>query len=218
MWSAVSSTATTRRQVTNRGFEMATRSIKIVLSTVGKFHTFDLARELHAAHALTAIFTGYPRFKLRDEQLPPELIHTFSPLHAPYMAFRGRQMLGNRLLRLWEYADRVSLDRHVSKRMPDCDVFVGLSGSALKSGRAAHVRGAKYVCDRGSTHIRVQDRLLHEEHQQWEMPYDPIDPRIIELEEQEYAEADCITMPSQFTMRSFASAGLSPDKLRCVPY
>ena len=37
--------------------------MKVVLSTVGKFHAFDLARELHTHGALESIFTGYPRFK-----------------------------------------------------------------------------------------------------------------------------------------------------------
>jgi starch synthase len=102
--------------------------------------------------------------------------------------------------------------------MPECDVFVGLSGSALQSGKAAHARGAKYVCDRGSTHIRVQDQLLREEHANWSIPYEAIDPRVIDLEESEYAEADCITVPSTFAMRSFVAAGIAPEKLRRLPY
>lgn len=192
--------------------------MKIVVSTIGKFHTFDLARELHSHDALKAVFTGYPRFKLQNEQLPSELIVTFPWVHTPYMAFRRRRMLGIRINRLWEYLDRISLDHYVSTHMPDCDVFVGLSSSALRSGKVAHARGAKYVCDRGSTHIRVQDQLQREEHDNWGIPYDAIDPRVIELEENEYAEADCITVPSKFAMRSFVAAGVAPQKLRRLPY
>jgi hypothetical protein len=44
--------------------------MKVAVSTIGKFHTFDLARELRRQDALAAIFTGYPRFKLKHEQLP----------------------------------------------------------------------------------------------------------------------------------------------------
>jgi glycosyltransferase involved in cell wall biosynthesis len=191
----------------------------IVVSTIGKFHNFDLARELHSHNALKAIFTGYPRFKLRHEALPSELMHTYPWVHTPYMALgRGRGLLGYRLLQQWEYADRILLDHHVSKHMPECDVFVGLSGSALQSGKVAHARGAKYVCDRGSTHIRIQDQLLREEHERWGIPYAAIDPRIVDREESEYAEADCITIPSTFALRSFVMAGVAPDKLRRLPY
>jgi starch synthase len=192
--------------------------MRVVVSTIGKFHTFDLARELLHQNVLAAVFTGYPRFKLRDEQLPADLIATYPWIHAPYMAFRQRRRLGSRLNRLWEYIDRVSLDRYVSRHMPDCDVFVGLSGSALRSGRTAHARGARYVCDRGSTHIRVQDQLQRQEHQRWDMPYEGIDPRVIEREESEYAQADCITVPSTFALRSFVAAGVPPEKLRRLPY
>jgi glycosyltransferase involved in cell wall biosynthesis len=192
--------------------------MRVALSTIGKFHTFDLARELHAHGALRAVYTGYPRFKLRSERLPPELIHTFPWVHAPLMGFHYARFLGTRFNRLLSYVDRISLDRYVSSQVPECDVFVGLSGSALRSGTRAQARGAKYVCDRGSSHIRVQDRLLREEHDLWGLRYDGIDPRVMELEENEYAAADCITVPSKFSLRSFQESGVPPSKLRRLPY
>jgi starch synthase len=198
---------------------MASIPPKIVVSTIGKFHSFDLARELHSHDALKAIFTGYPRFKLQHEELPSELIHTYSWVHTPYMAFRqGWGIVGDRLLRQMEYVDKILLDHHVSRHLPECDVFVGLSGSALQSGKVAHARGAKYACDRGSTHIRIQDQLLREEHEKWGIPFGGIDPRVIDLEESEYAEADCITVPSTFALRSFVTAGVALEKLRRLPY
>src|ERR1035441_1271472 len=150
--------------------------MKFVLSTIGKFHTFDLARELHNRGALQAVFTAYPRFKLRHERLPPEVIHTFPWVHTPYMGFAYRGLLGYRINWLWEYLDKITLDHFVSRRMPACDVFVGLSGSALRSGETAHARGAKYVCDRGSSHIRTQDQLLRDEYARWDLKFVGIDP------------------------------------------
>ncbi len=192
--------------------------MKIVLSTIGKFHTFDLARQLHSHGALGAVFTAYPRFKLRGEDLPAELIHTFPWVRAPLLALRYRRYLGYRINRAWEYVDRTCLDRYVRNNLPPCEVFVGLSGSALRSGRAARARGAKYVCDRGSSHIRVQDRQLREEHDRWGLEFDGIDPRVIDLEEREYAESDCITVPSSFALRSFVDSGVASNKLRRLPY
>jgi starch synthase len=192
--------------------------MRVTLSTIGKFHTFDLARELQARGALTAVFSAYPAFKLRHEQLPNSSIHTFGWVHAPYMGFRHRRLLGTRINRAWEYLDKVSFDRFVSAHMPPCDVFVGLSGSALRSGKNAQARGAKYVCDRGSSHIRVQDQLLREEHDRWDVKFSGVDPRVIELEEAEYAAADCITVPSAFCVRSFVNQGVAPKKLECLPY
>lgn len=192
--------------------------MRVVLSTLGRFHTFDLARELHAQGHLKALFTGYPRVKLRREALPRHLVRTFPWLHVPYMALRWRSRLGVRANRLWELADRAALDRYVSRHLPPCDVFVGLSGSALHTGRVARSIGARYVCDRGSTHIRTQDALLREEHEIWGEPYAGIDPRIIEREEQEYEASDCITVPSEFTRRSFVERGIPDAKVRRLPY
>lgn len=192
--------------------------MRIALSTMGTFHAFDLARELHATQSLVAIFTGYPRFKLKTRQLPPQLIRTFPWVHTPYMAFKRKDALGVRVVRAWEQLDRTSFDRHVVRHMPDCDVFVGMSGSALHSGQAAKRRGARYVCDRGSSHIRVQDHLLREEADRWGLAFDGIDPRVIEREEAEYSDSDCITVPSTFSLESFVQRGVARQKMRLLPY
>ena len=177
--------------------------VKVVISAIGKFHCFDLARQLHERGTLRAIFSGYPRFKLRREGLPSTLVHTYPWLHAPYMGLPRLDLLGCGVVQAWEHLDRTTLDAWVARNLPPCDIFVGLSGSALRSGRLARTRGGRYICDRGSSHIRVQDQLLREEHERWSVPYEGIDPRVIEREEAEYAEADRITVPSTFALRSF---------------
>ena len=193
-------------------------AIKVALSTIGKFHTFDLARELHKHGALAGIYTGYPRFKLAQENLPQELIHTFPWIHGSYMAFPWKHRLPKVALRAWERLNALSFDQWASRTLPACDVYVGLSGSTLLTGRKAQQRGARYVCDRGSAHIRVQDRLLREEHALWDQPYEGIDARAIAQEESEYAQADCITVPSRFVLRSFLEQGIPESKMRLLSY
>lgn len=192
--------------------------MKIALSTIGKFHTFDLARELHARVALAGVFTGYPRFKLRNEGLPQKLIHTFPWINSSYMAFPWKHRLSATAIQQWHNFNALTFGAWVAGKMPECDLYVGLSGSTLPGGKVAHQRGARYICDRGSAHIRVQDQLLREEHKLWGVPYAGIDPRAVAREEAEYAEADCITVPSSFAMRSFLSQGVPFSKLRLLPY
>ena len=192
--------------------------MKVALSTVGKFHTFDLARELHARNVLAGIYSGYPQFKLRHEGLPKQLVHTFPWVHGSYMAFPWKHHLSTSALQAWENFNARTFGRWLESRIEDCDVYVGLSGSTLRAGRKTQARGGKYVCDRGSAHIRVQDQLLREEHAMWGMPYAGIDPRNIEREEAEYAQADCITVPSNFVMQSFIRQGIPASKLRLLPY
>jgi glycosyltransferase involved in cell wall biosynthesis len=190
-------------------------SIKVILSTIGKFHTFDLARQMYRRGALGAIFSGYPRFKLKQEGLPKQSVQTFPYLHAPYMRFAPRSTAA-RLL--WEWQDKIWFDRYVANHIPQCDVFSGLSGSALHSGIAAQIKGAKYVCDRGSSHIRFQDEILREEYDRQGIPYTPVDPRVVYREEAEYEAADAITVPSTFALDTFVKAGVNRRKMRLVPY
>jgi alpha-maltose-1-phosphate synthase len=189
--------------------------MRVVLSTIGKFHSFDLARQINKRGALTAIFSGYPWFKLKKENLPKSSVRTFPYLHAPYMRFAPRSVSARFL---WEWQDKLWFDRYVARRLPECDVFCGLSGSALFSGRVAKTRGAKYVCDRGSSHIREQDHILREEYERQGVRFSGIDPRVIEREEAEYERADVITVPSTFALNTFIEAGLSPQKMRVAAY
>jgi len=193
---------------------LPSQSPLVALSTPGTFHTFDMARELEKAGMLAGIHTGYPRFKLRTVDLPINKVRTFPWLKGPYMA----GWVPARLRREWEFWDRISFDTFVSVTMPDCDIFCGLSGSVLRSGQVAHNRGAYFVCDRGSSHIRFQDQILREEHDLWGIPFPGVDKRTIADEEAEYELADCILVPSNFAYRSFVEMGVAAKKLCLTPY
>jgi len=192
--------------------------MRVVISATSKFHSFDLAREMHARDALAGIFTGYPRFKLRSEALPGNLIHTFPFVHATYMALSKIGLTKATAWNSWEYLDFVTFDAHVASRLPPCDVFVGQSGSSLLTGRAARNRGIRYICDRGPVHIRAQDELLREEHQRWGIPFSGIDPRVIAREEAEYSESDRITVASTFSLKTFLARGVPAGKIRKLAY
>ena len=192
--------------------------MKAVVTTLGKFHSFDLARQLHARGALRAIYSGYPRFKLKSEGLPPALIRSFPFVHTPYMAAGWRERFGTRFLWQWEYWDRAALDRYAASTLPDAELFVGLSGCGLATGRAARRRGMRYVCDRGSTHIRHQDEVVRAEHARWGLPFRGIDPRIVEREEVEYEVADAITVPSHAVRATFLARGVAAAKVKVLSY
>jgi len=197
--------------------------MKVALSTIGKFHTFDLARELLKREMLAGVFSAYPNSKLRNEGIPPELLTTFPWLHAPYMALSSKDLLPEIAMQPWEYIDRITFDRYVARRLEACDVFVGLSGSALATGASAKAAGIKYVCDRGSSHIQTQSELIRSEHKDWNIDFDGIDHaevdvKIVRREIAEYNLADAITVPSTFSKNSFIAQGMPPEKVHILPY
>jgi glycosyltransferase involved in cell wall biosynthesis len=192
--------------------------MKIAISGLGRFHLWDVAKELLKTDQLAQLFTGYPRFKLRHEQLPPWAVSTYPLLHVPYMALKGTGMKLGRIETELAIASARAFDGFVARRLPECDVFMGLSGSALRSGIRARSNKTLYVCDRGSSHIRTQNRLLQEEFRRHGRVFTGIDPRIVRQEELEYAEADLITVPSSFAKQSFLEHGISSEKIEVVPY
>lgn len=192
--------------------------MRVALSTPGKFHTFDLARELHARGALAAVFSAYPRFKLRHEGLPATSIKTFPWLMTPYMARPWGRWISRRYMQEWENLIAITFGQWLPRQLPECDIYVGLSGSSLLAGQTQKRRGGHYVCDRGSSHIREQDQILRDEHREWGLPFIGVDPRAIAREEAEYANSDCVTVPSRFAYRSFLNQGFPPSRVRLLPY
>lgn len=192
--------------------------MRVVHACHGKFHHQELARQLHARGILERFFTGYPRWKLKREDLPQQKISTFPWVETPYMALLKMRLMGGRLHRQMHRLLVTSFDRYTASRIPDCDVFIGLSGSGLNAGRTVQTRGGLYVCDRASSHIVAQDRLLREEYERHGQTFAGIDPWVIEREQAEYDQADLVTVPSEFVRQTFLKQSVPSSKIVKVPY
>jgi len=195
--------------------------IRVVQSCIGRFHHFHLARELHRRGALACIFTGYPWFRLAGEGLPREKVRTFPWLRGFRMGCGRVGLTSPSFIRELEQWSLSAHDRFTWRNLPPCDAFVGLSGMAGATGRKAQAQGALYVCDRGSTHIRFQSRIMAEEAARWGLGPkfgERVDPRTVEREEDEYQTADYITVPSEFTRRSFILEGVPAEKVIKIAY
>ena len=191
----------------------------VVVISHGRFHSFDLAEQMQSAGRLAAIFTGYPRFKLKNTKVRQELIRPFPWFTTPYLALARFRWMPAGALGKWSWHGGEALNRYAARHLPDsCRVVSALSGSGRESGREVQRRGGVYVCDRGSTHVRWVDRALREEYDRLGMKWGGVDSRAMENEEVEYAMADAISLPSRFTMRSFVEMGVPESKLRLVPY
>jgi glycosyltransferase involved in cell wall biosynthesis len=194
--------------------------VKVTQVCIGKFHHFHLARHLAERGELAAIFSGYPWFRLKNEGVPRELVRSYPWIQTFYMAGLRYGLVSKSpaFQRKMEWRSHQSLDRYAARNLPPCEVVVGLSGSALQTGRKAQNRGGKYVCDRGSSHIRFQNRLLHEEYERWGLKFSGVGSQIMEKELAEYETADLITVPSEFNVRTFIEEGVPAERIAKVPY
>lgn len=193
----------------------------VTLIALGRFHHFHLARQLEARGRLNAVWTGYPRYKLRDEHgIPAEKIRTFPWLYVPTQLLGRVPILGRSqaLAREMHWRAVEAIDLRVASTITEATTLVGLSSGGLRSGRRAQATGGRYVCDRGSTHIRFQDAILKDEYRRWKLEFHGVDERVMAKEEAEYEAADQITVPSRFCSESFLVQGVPAAKLNVIPY
>jgi alpha-maltose-1-phosphate synthase len=198
--------------------ESPRQPLEVVQAVFGVFHHFDLARELHARGYLKAIYSTFPWTRLAREQIPHSLVHTYPWIHTP-------QLLLQRFWKIpvamnWEigwHAGR-TFDRWVARHMPACNAYVAISGAGEFSGPRAQSLGAKYICDRGSAHLRYTEQILSDEFRRWGLPGTITPERFIAREETEYAQADAVTVPSEFARRSFIEMGVPSEKVHKIPY
>ena len=189
--------------------------MKVCIGSAGRFHTFDLARQMERLGHLGRVYTAYPRWKV--DGLPSEKVRTFPWLMTASVALA--RMTGIHTPQEIDWMIHDTFDRWMARQLRACDVFHCLSSFGRRTHRVAREQlGAVTVCDRGSSHIAYQDEILAEEHRFWGIPYRPIDRRIVDWELEEYEACDLITVPSTFAYRSFIEKGLPEAKLRKVPY
>lgn len=188
--------------------------MQVIQATFGTFYLFHLARELKSRGYLKHIYSTYPWQRLRREGVPHDFVSTFPWAHTV-------QILAGRYLPVPSGIDRAmseviaaTFDEWLCRRISACDAYVALSSAGLKSGLRAQQLGAKYVCDRGSSHARYQYQLMHEEYQRWNVTTPK--PKGFAREETEYENADAITVLSEFARRSFVECGVPSEKLHKV--
>ncbi|MBB3836416.1 glycosyltransferase involved in cell wall biosynthesis [Runella defluvii] len=192
---------------------------KITQISIGRFHHFHLARQLEKYNLLEAIWTGYPSFKLKDEDgIAVDKIKTFPWFRAPYMALGPWIDYLPALKKQWDWLAFESIDYFVAQNIKSPTTLISLSGTGLYSGKKAKSLGGNFICDRGSSHIVFQDNILKDEYHRWGFKYEGVDNRIIQKELNEYEIADFITVPSQFVKNTFISMGVNEEKVIKIPY
>jgi starch synthase len=192
--------------------------MRVIQATFGTFHHFDLARELESRGELARIYSTYPMRRLRREGVSPDLIRTFPWVQTSQILLGRSLPISETVNNLLSYANALTFDRWLTQNLSACDAYVALSGCAITSGKRAQELGAKYVCDRGSSHMRYQDQIIAEEYRLWQLEPPQSEPAKIKRAEAEYEQADAITIASEFVRRTFLEMGVPAEKIYKIPY
>ena len=193
--------------------------MKITQAVFGVFHHFALARELERRGVLEKVYSTWPWARLKREGLPRAKVDTFPWIHTPETVLNRYGLLPRWLSDDLGVQNALRFDDWTYRRIAeDTDVLVAIAGAGLKTGRLVQQRGGKFVCDRGSTHQRYQEQLVSEEYRRWGVDLPVSDIRDTVREEEIYAQADAITVPSSFARRSYVEMGVPEGKLHVIPY
>lgn len=192
--------------------------MRVALSTISRFHTFDLARQLIRHDALTKIFSGYPWWKLSGEGVPRQLVDTWPWIMAPRMALARCGLVRGAFHASIDEVAQTRFARHVARNLPECDIFHCLSRYALEPGLAAQRRGSRFILDVGSSHMLNQNRIVGGEAEALGLKVEMPHPNGVQRELEEYEAADLITVPSEYALQSFIAEGVPREKLAKVIY
>lgn len=192
--------------------------MKVDIAVYGRFHAFNLAKQLQEQNTLHRLITTYPTAKATEFGIDSNSIESLV-----YLEILSRSWA--KLAPLLKTDRNLQLfwlewfDRDVSKRLRgEFDILVGWSGACFQSFRRAQELGAKTIVERGSTHMAYQARILEEEYDRWGMKFTATHPGVYEREIQSYTECDQISVPSLYVKRTFIEHGIPENKLIHVPY
>jgi starch synthase len=192
--------------------------MQIALAVFGVYHHFELAHQLHQRGHLQKIYSSWPWARLKREGLPRSFVGTFPLIHTTdYLLNHSRfyPAIISSKMNSW---NSLAFDRWTNRRIAPCDAFIAISGAGLLTGHKVQTTGGKVICDRGSTHQRVQENIVADEYRRWNVPQPLSKPHITVREEKIYGLADAITVPSTVAQRSFVAMGIAQEKIHVIPY
>ena len=183
--------------------------MKITVSVHGRYHAFELAKGLHQRKHLDQLLTTYPRFIARKFVGPNALIKSASVLELKRQVYSKFGIGGKPDLSISKSFGQFS-QRQLNS---DTDIFVGWSSASLEAIKPAQGFGTKVIIERGSTHISAQTDVLRDAYKQFGLFFNETKVEMIEREEQEYALADKIFVPSKYAAQTFVDRGITADKI-----
>lgn len=185
--------------------------MRITVVVGGRWHAFDLARELHRQGHLHRLITNYPRWFVTRWGIPaPKVVS----LPLSFWVVKAIYRLGGEalMMRCQWWVHRWFAERAV-RHLEGSELIHGWSQWSEPSLQWARRHGIPTVLERSSAHILEQSRLLREEHARLGLRWPPTHPRIEAMELREYDLCSAVAVPSLFVERSFLNRGFPPARL-----
>jgi starch synthase len=190
----------------------------VTYAAPNRSHHYPYAAALARAGCLHTFVSGFSRFSPRAA-LPEvgDRLRRADFLQNIYLASL-RLRLPASISEELAYRSKIGIDRAAERPALASDLFLFYSGAGLQTAKRLQATPIISVVEAVNSHVRVQERILREEHQQLGLPFRPFHPPEVARRVAEYALADAILCPSHFVKDSFVSEGFSADRVFVVPY
>lgn len=192
-------------------------ALRIAIVVQGRFHAFDLARELSGRGHDVTIFTNYPAWAAHRFGVGRARIRS---CWAHGAAVRGLEKLPRSLRRFdsnpWVHR---TFGRWAARALGGTawDVVHCWSGVSEELLTSPAVRARCTLLMRGSAHIAVQDAILREEEARAGIALERPSPWMMARERHEYDLADRIVVPSSFARDTFIQCGVAAGRVLSLP-
>ncbi len=194
--------------------------MKINIIVPGKFHAFELAKQLQKKNLLEKIITTYPKYLVARSHIPKNKIKSFIFKELIQRIFIKLKLdiVFNQIIYFLNYLFEIYAANSIN--YGKINIIIGWSGCSEASFLKSLQKNNKIlkILERGSTHILYQSQILNEEYQKFGIKNIPVDERVIKKETREYDIADYIMVPSEFAKNSFINYKINEKKILKVPY
>jgi glycosyltransferase involved in cell wall biosynthesis len=191
--------------------------MKITISVPGRFHAFDMAKQLQKKFLLEQIITSYPASQAKKFGVEPSLVKSIVSKELFFRAYKKLLGVYPESHYLNEWFDIIASYKINFKS----DIYViwsGFGSHTIKQIRKKNP-GAKIIIERGSTHISFQKEILLFAYSHFpELKPSLPNPKIIKKEITEYENSDYIAIPTQFVKQTFIEKEIPESKLMVTPY
>jgi len=189
-------------------------NFKVNISVVGRFHAFDLAKQMQKNNVLNKLITTYPKFFTIKWDIPSKKI--ISELHLELLNRYKRYIpfISNNHINMFL---KERHDKNSIKFLDDIDVFIGWENVSLKTIVEAKKRGIITILEKGSAH---KSFFIQNQIEEYKNKNDIYDVSYLSWGKDlvEYELVDYISIPSSFVKRTFLEYGIPEEKLLVNPY
>lgn len=183
--------------------------MKISIISFGKFHAFDLSRELKSNNLKVKLYSSYPYFIAKKYGLKNNEHFSFFLLQIIDRLTKRKISNFLKILFAKLLTFLIRSDQDFIIAWSDTPNFL------IKFLKRKYK--SSIIIERGSTHIEYQNSILKEEYKSFNLDFE-ISRKIIQNEIKNYDLSDFISIPSKFVYKSFLEYNIPKSKLIVNPY